>query len=372
MHESLTIYELLLINGYVFLFQNSRQLKINFRHLTRLYNMERGVPGKLAYKLTDKVIKPSALERVNVRLAAAATHESTCKALRHFAEFRPDCKEMVDTAEFLELVRRWFNICNVKSPYMACTLNDKNRVALRLECEESEQSLKFLSDFGKFMRSWHESESPASEKMSKVTCMAVYYSSRGLVNLTRYLLEKYNDILNFLLLGKIQSDRIEAHFGHLRKLAGGNYWASVRQFVENEAMIKPKSLIWWSGYCPTEVASMMISSTQEREQEDIKVAEELVEVARQMEREELEDSSKAALGHIAGYLARSETRRNACGPCANLLVDRDASPLAVRFEENVCDQVESIYRSFTELLDRGKLMIPSSTAIDITLNICHI
>jgi hypothetical protein len=185
--------------------------------------MERGLPGKLAYKLTDKVIKPSALERVNVRLAAAATHESTCKALRHFAERRPDCKAFVDTAEFLELVRRWFNICNVKSPYMARTLNDKNRVALRLGCEESELSLKFLDDFGKLMRSWHEGEGQVSAKMSKDTCMAVYYSSRGLVNLTRYLLEKYSDTLEFLLLGNIQYNKIEAHFGHLRKLAGGNY-----------------------------------------------------------------------------------------------------------------------------------------------------
>ena len=96
-----------------------------------------------------------------------------------------------------------------------------------------------------------------------------------------------------------------------------------------------------------------------------------VNLAREMEREELQDSSKAALGHIAGYLARSATRSNTCGACANLLIDRDVSPLEVRFEENVCGQVESIYRSFTELLDRGKLLFPSSTAIDITLNICH-
>ncbi|KAG0727306.1 hypothetical protein GWK47_034936 [Chionoecetes opilio] len=65
--------------------ENPSQLKVNFSHLTKLYNMERGHPGKLAFKLTDKVLKPSALERVNVGLAASATHESTCKALRHFA-----------------------------------------------------------------------------------------------------------------------------------------------------------------------------------------------------------------------------------------------------------------------------------------------
>ena len=59
--------------------ENSRTLMVNFGHLTRLQNMELGHPGKL----TDKVVNPSALERVNVSLAAAGTHESTSVALRH-------------------------------------------------------------------------------------------------------------------------------------------------------------------------------------------------------------------------------------------------------------------------------------------------
>lgn len=354
------------------LLQNPRQLKVSFSHLTKLYNIERGHPGKLAYRLTDKVLQPSALERVNVGIAAAATHETTCKALRYFAENRPDCKDFVDTAEFLELVRRWFNTCNVKSPFMAHRCNDKNRVKLSLGCEDSENSLKFLSDFGSFMRSWHESKGSNSVKMTKDTCMAVFYSSRGLVSLTRYLLEKYSDILDYVLLGKIQSDRIEGHFGHLRKLAGGNYWASVRQFMENEAVIRTKCLIWWSGYSTVEVSRRMAPSLQEREREDMDVVKELVEVVSQAEREEIDDATKAALGHIAGYLARSATRGSKCGACADLLVDREASPLEVRFEDNRDKQVEAIYRSFTELLDRGKLLAPSFIAIDITLDICHI
>ena len=44
-------------------------------------------------------------------------------------------------------------------------------------------------------------------------------------------------------LGKIQYDGIEGHFGHLRKLAGGNYWASVKQFMEGEASSEQK--IWY-------------------------------------------------------------------------------------------------------------------------------
>ena len=87
--------------------QDPPPLKVNFDHLIELHNMERGHPGKLAYKLTDKVLRPSALERVNVGLAAAAIHETTSKAHRHFTEHKPaECAVFQDTAEFLELVRR--------------------------------------------------------------------------------------------------------------------------------------------------------------------------------------------------------------------------------------------------------------------------
>lgn len=96
--------------------------------------MERGHPFKLPYKLTDKVLKPLTLECVNVGFDVGTTHETTCKALRYFAEHRFDCKDFVDTAGFLELKCRWFNTCNVMSQYMARRFNDTNRMALRLGC----------------------------------------------------------------------------------------------------------------------------------------------------------------------------------------------------------------------------------------------
>ena len=349
-----------------------RQLGVNFAHLTRLYSMERGNPGKLAYKLTDQVLKPSVLERVNVGLAAAATHESTTAALRHFSKHMPGCQGFEDTTEFLELVRRWFNICNVKSQYMAGRMNDRNRVAIRSGCGDSDRSLDFLSEFGRYMRSFQDSSSTTSAKISKDTCMGVYHSSRGLVGLAKYLLEKYGDDLNYVLLGKVQSDNIERHFGHLRKISGGNYWSSVRQFMENEAVIRTKSLIWWSGFSPADIARKMAPSQQQHQLEDMEVVESLLETARQAEHEELDDSTKAALGHIAGYLAHSATKSSKCSACADLMVDREATAVDVSFETDKTNDAELIYRSFTQLLDRGKLLVPSPIAITITLDICLI
>ena len=83
--------------------------------------------------------------------------------------------------------------------------------------------------------------------------------------------------MHYVLLGKLQPDRIEGRFGYLRMLAGGNFWASVRQFFEGEAVIRVKSLVWLSGYSLGTVASVMEDACQQRRQEDAEVVEALVE-----------------------------------------------------------------------------------------------
>ena len=105
--------------------------------------------------------------------------ESTTAALRHFAQSQPSLGGFNVTAEFPELVRRWLNICKVKSQYMAMRLDDDNCVPLRINCEKSEASLQFLEDFGRFMREWLDSEIPATAKLPKDASMALFYISAG-------------------------------------------------------------------------------------------------------------------------------------------------------------------------------------------------
>ena len=151
----------------------------------------------------------------------------------------------------------------------------------------------------------------------------------------RYLLE--------VPLEEIQSDRIKSHFGHLRKLSGGNYWSSVRQFLENEAVIRTQRLLWWSGFSPADASARTAPSRQERQQEDVLVIQELVTaVASSAVLEDLDDSVKASLGYIFGALARSATRCNKCGACASLLIDQRATPLEVRLKEDG-RQMEAIF-----------------------------
>ena len=61
-------------------------MNVMFSHLIQLFNMEYGAEAKMAYKLTDKVLHPSNIERVNVQLAISATHETTTAALDYFGQ----------------------------------------------------------------------------------------------------------------------------------------------------------------------------------------------------------------------------------------------------------------------------------------------
>ena len=70
----------------------------------------------------------------------------------------------------------------------------------------------------------------------------------------------------------------------------------------------------------------MAGSQKESDHKDREAASDLVQVAKQAGNEGLEDSTKAGLGHIAGYLARSATKGSQCSACTDLLIDREAAP----------------------------------------------
>ena len=203
------------------------------------------------------------------------------------------------------------------------------------------------------------------------------YTCRGLVGLSNYLLDRHGDLIQYVLLGKIQSDKIEGHFGHLRKLAGGNYWASVRQFMEGEAVIRAKSLIQLSGYSLHGISNAMGSARRQRQLDDAEVAEELLETASLDVPLHLDEGTEQAIGHLAGYLVRSALKKHKCDACHSQLVcDVPSEVIAIRLEsmetKDHSNEAQEALRSFCDILNRGKLIFPSDTTLLLTKNVCHI
>ena len=226
------------------------------------------------------MLQPSTIVRTNVQLVAAATHESTTTALDYYAdEFaKPAFKE---TATFLRLVRKWFNTCNTKSSHMHKRLNDPARKPVT---NTDQESLKFLEEFAEWLGTWQERRDSCKtirkgRFMSTETAKGLRHTSLGLVGLAKYLLVTYSDI-SYVLLGKIQSDKIEGRFGYLRKLAGGNSQPSARQFFEGEAVIRATSLCKLSGYTIGEVNLRMLEVKEARGEADNNTVALLVETAK--------------------------------------------------------------------------------------------
>ena len=98
----------------------------------------------MAYKLTDRVLHPSIIARINVQLAISTMHETTIAALKYYGG-KDEHKAFKDTAEFLKLVLKWFDVVNVKSPFIHKKLSDSSRKPVTRDCKDRLTYYKDLS-----------------------------------------------------------------------------------------------------------------------------------------------------------------------------------------------------------------------------------
>ena len=61
-------------------------MKPNVQHINDIYNIELARNPKIAYRLSDKVLRPATIEQTNVSLADSFFYESTINALKTYAK----------------------------------------------------------------------------------------------------------------------------------------------------------------------------------------------------------------------------------------------------------------------------------------------
>ena len=311
----------------------------------------------MAFKLSEKVLHPTTMERMNASLSDSFFHESTINALKYYSD--NGHPEFLATIPFMELVRKWWNIINVKTPFAGLRKRDYTRQPIT---SMEDEKLQFLLTFSDWLEEWEKSK---KKGLSRETFLATQHSSKALALMAQHVIEKHK--FKYVLLGQVQSDRLERRFGRYRQLCGANYFLGVRQILEAEKTIRIKSLVKFSKLSLIEIKDCL--GNENRDQEDKKNAERLLSALPIEEFNWQLPENKAdqnMLFYVAGFHARSIRKVCKCSKCTNLIMESPEQPLLTFEEEALTNEEDSKKKEFLMQVNRGGLVTPT----DVTYMSC--
>jgi len=194
-------------------------------------------------------------------------------------------------------------------------------------------------------------------------------TTEGLASLAEYLILQKQQ--SYVLLGKIQSDRLEGRFGKLRQLNGGNLFASVRQILEAERSLKIKNLALLD-LSLSEIRDIFQDSENEHQARVESAAKQLlegVELGHSIEvPNQLKNSIENILFFVGGYISKTINQQQNCESCKSLLVSAHKGPVSVVCEPDSALTAEENDRrlTFIQQANRGGLTFPS----DFMFSVC--
>ena len=328
-----------------------------FSHIEELYKIESTKPVKLAYKLTDKVLHPSTIERVNVQLSDSLFHESTINALQFYS--RHGYPEWAATSRFLQIVRDWWNIVNCRSRFLGQKKRDQTRKPI---CFDDMSNLEYLDMFSKWLEEWRECEKgPRKERKSLTveTFQSVIQTTKALKAVSQYLIE--SEGFEFVLLGKFQTDDLEKRFGWYRQLVGANYYVSSRQIVEGEKSIRLRSLVKFCDFKLPQIKEIFETPKEEQKREIEANARSVAALLEAGSSVSAEVEDRNAMFYIAGCLGRSIAKKTDCEDCKKKLLSKELLP---DVEEDI---PSSDVAEFLQQVTRGGLVAPSENFYNLCM-----
>jgi len=328
-----------------------------FKHLEELYLLEMDKNVRISHKLNDRVLHPTLLERTNVSLSNALFHESTIQGLEFYG--KNGHEEFLETVPFLKLIRKMWNICNVRTPKIGIM---KREPSLRPVTQDLRQNLTFLKDFSTWIDDW---KGYSEKSLTKETTLAVKQTCKGLSEVMEYLLDEKD--FKYVLSGQFQSDPIEKRFGYYRQLCGSNYFVSVRQILESEKGIRMKALVKHNNLNLAEIKEAF-EDYDMKDEEAEEIGQELLDsfgiedIDCQCTKEE-----ENILYYISGYIARRLRKDSQnCDECLSFITTNRKMP-DIEFEKGENDIEEQRHRDFLESINRGGLCSPSDSVYQATI-----
>nr|CAH7731460.1 unnamed protein product [Callosobruchus chinensis] len=323
-------------------FETGEKKFANFNSLIRLHQLEHHKLLKFGYSLSLKALLPTTFERQNVNLCLKIFNPFVIEALLNFGT---NIEHSTETASFINIILTWWKIVNVKTPFKGQRLLDNLQSPINSTPANSDDpKLLFLSKMINWLDKWKSDDFP--NKLSSQTHTALLHTLHGMLEIVKYCFEELN--LNYVLLGKFQTDPLENRFGKYRQLAGGQYHISIRQLYESEKKLRIQSLF--------KIFSKNLDDFHhEQRQLDYSFHPQICIENSDYEQVQYE---MPVITYLAGYCCYKILRKIKCDICKLELVYDD--DLVV--EENY---------NLISSLNRGGLLFPKDIVIRIVL-ICYI
>jgi len=240
-------------------------------------------------KLSYAALYPNNFEKQKVKLACDLFNEKTVTALEK--------RGLISTSLFVKMVTRTWNMLNIKSPHKGYSTNDPDRHPFK---NKTDDRLVFIAKVATTFKLMACSfRSGRQHGLTSETSNALHQTLNGLTCLVKCLLDAG---FQYVLPGKIQSDRLEGEFGIYRQSSGGNFHISTYQVYNglklqriklfNQLELPDKLRISGVSDC----CKGMISS-----EEDQEIMDSCFEISTK-----LTEIEKSSLYYISGYVAFKE------------------------------------------------------------------
>ena len=286
-----------------------------------------------------------------MKLALKIFTDTNAAALNCYGPNHENLENWEGTATFIMLIWKWWSAVNVKHPFKG--RNTLNKYARPVDCSDHE-TLQFLSDFATWLDRWSLKSHAMNEGfLTKDTYLTFKHTLKAIVEVSKFVLSDLK--LDFVLLGKFQTDDLESRFGQYRQMCGGNRLVSVQEIMESEKRLKIKSLLkLHSSSIAISVKEYLFEFCGSPDNTKISEEDQLIATF-PYNQVQFDETQLPVLLHMAGYAAKKTSAKINCISCKQLLVDESCEKLEVDIDKSII--------AYFEELNRGGLTYPSSTLL---------
>ena len=186
-----------------------------WKDLINIYKSEEISDLKLT-KLDYRTLYPNNFEKQKVSLVYNVFNEKTCIALEQ--------QKKTGTENFVKNVTRLWHMLNIRSTSIGHRLNDVDRLPFT---DPKDERFYFILKMATIFKQMDNSVRGQRIKgLTSETSNAFHQTLVGIVDLIKTLLSQGHQ---YVLPGKISSDRTEGEFGIYRQSSGGNFLISAEQ-----------------------------------------------------------------------------------------------------------------------------------------------